>query len=167
MSLANGNLVALDQETGEALWTFETGLPLVSATPPSGEAGVEEVNNGEDTKPKDSIFPGIDGSLYAYRPSHGSDGSRIEVGGPVRNSNSKEGIRWKQAARNFRSTVYNSPIFLGAMLAWLGVGLHAVVYGHVLPEGVPVESQLRLRRKRAAEGERLGHCWFSSCRSCQ
>ena len=91
MSLANGNLVALDQETGETLWTFETGAPLVSSTPPDlsssgsgagGDGSEEEGLEGGGApapRPKDSIFPGTDGSLYAYRPAHGGEPSRIEV----------------------------------------------------------------------------------------
>ncbi len=85
ISLANGNLVALDQETGETLWTFETGAPLVSSTPPSTDdtapdSGEEpESGEGAASRPKDSIFPGTDGSLYAYRQAHGDEPPRIEV----------------------------------------------------------------------------------------
>ncbi len=90
MSLANGNLVALDQETGETLWTFETGMPLVSSTPPStsgsetdefeaGEAAGESGEGAAASRQKDSIFPGTDGSLYAYRPGQEGAPPRIEV----------------------------------------------------------------------------------------
>lgn len=91
MSLANGNLVALDQETGETLWTFETGAPLVSSTPITSAAGGAgeggEPGEGEDVeggtaaaaRAKDSIFPGTDGSLYAYRQPSSGEPPRIEV----------------------------------------------------------------------------------------
>jgi hypothetical protein len=74
VSLANGQLVSLHQDTGELLWSFDTGAPLLSSANPAAAAAPSP----DDAPPKEGIFPGTDGSLYAYRP--GDDGApRIEV----------------------------------------------------------------------------------------
>lgn len=56
VSLLDGKIAALDQETGGQLWEYDTGQPLVSN---KGTA-----SRGNDSKA--TVFPGADGSLYAY-----------------------------------------------------------------------------------------------------
>jgi len=56
VSLLDGKIAALDQETGGRLWEYDTGQPLVSN---KGTA-----SRGNDSKA--TVFPGADGSLYAY-----------------------------------------------------------------------------------------------------
>jgi hypothetical protein len=54
VSLLDGHVVALDQNTGRILWTFDSGAPLVSAKQSfSSSQGL-------------NVFPGTDGGLYAY-----------------------------------------------------------------------------------------------------
>lgn len=68
VSLADGRLISLRQDTGDTLWTFEAGGPLVSsANPRSQEVSID---GSEAALPaqKDILFPGTDGSLYVYRP---------------------------------------------------------------------------------------------------
>lgn len=83
VSLANGQLVALSEETGAVLWTLDTGAPLLSsANPAAAAAGKAGGGDGEEAPGaeglKEGIFPGSDGSLYVY--SVAEDGSpRIEV----------------------------------------------------------------------------------------
>lgn len=62
VSLLDGNLVAVDPGTGRVAWTFDSGLPLVTAK--KSEASTSNVN----------IFPGADGGLYAY---HSTDGLNV------------------------------------------------------------------------------------------
>lgn len=82
VSLANGQLLALDEDTGDLLWTFDTGAPLLSSTNPAmtsdlSKSGVH--GDGDDaTAVKDGIFPGTDGSLYIYRAGGGGI-PKIEV----------------------------------------------------------------------------------------
>lgn len=54
VSLLDGHVVALDQNTGRILWTFDSGAPLVSAK--QSFASSQGLN----------VFPGTDGGLYAY-----------------------------------------------------------------------------------------------------
>ena len=86
MSLADGKLVALDEATGDTLWTFDTGAPLVSSANaggggedgggPLGPGGVGEMVAAG----RENIFPGTDGSLYAYRlGEEEGEPPRIEV----------------------------------------------------------------------------------------
>ncbi|KAK9823205.1 hypothetical protein WJX72_001091 [[Myrmecia] bisecta] len=63
VSLLDGSLAALDSETGEQLWRFDSGSPLVSA---SGTASKQQAGRRPHT-----IFPGADGALYSYH----SDGA--------------------------------------------------------------------------------------------
>ncbi len=51
-SLLDGKIVALDPSSGRNLWSFDSGLPLVSAS---------------NFQPDRSIFPGADGALYVYK----------------------------------------------------------------------------------------------------
>ena len=51
-SLLDGKVVAVDPESGRNLWSFDSGLPLVSAS---------------NFQPDRSIFPGADGVLYVYK----------------------------------------------------------------------------------------------------
>lgn len=54
VSLLDGHVVALDQNTGRVVWTFDSGAPLVSAKQSfSSSQGL-------------NVFPGTDGGLYAY-----------------------------------------------------------------------------------------------------
>lgn len=71
VSLANGHLVAVDEDTGVLQWTFDTGAPLLASANPAF-ADVHGI--------KDGIFPGTDGSLYVFRSTDGNDGSvpRVE-----------------------------------------------------------------------------------------
>lgn len=71
VSLANGHLVAIDEETGVLQWTFDTGSPLLASANPAfadadGSFGL-----------KDGIFPGTDGSLYIFR-STDENSPRVE-----------------------------------------------------------------------------------------
>lgn len=63
-SLLDGSLVALDADTGQTLWTFDTGLPLLSSS------GFANAGRGS----KQAIFPATDGTLYSYKL--GSDGEQ-------------------------------------------------------------------------------------------
>lgn len=67
-SLLDGSLVSLDPETGQTLWTFDSGLPLLSSS------GLSERPDGG----KRAIFPGTDGTLYSYQPG-GSGKPGLEV----------------------------------------------------------------------------------------
>ncbi|KAK9861488.1 hypothetical protein WJX84_008156 [Apatococcus fuscideae] len=51
-SLLDGKVVAVDPVSGRDLWSFDSGLPLVSAS---------------NFQPDRSIFPGADGALYVYK----------------------------------------------------------------------------------------------------
>ena len=71
VSLANGHLVALDEDTGDLQWTFDTGSPLLtSANPAAAAAATAQPDRDGAHLPsvKEGIFPGTDGSLYIYRP---------------------------------------------------------------------------------------------------
>lgn len=59
VSLLDGTIGGIDQDTGRRLWLHDTGQPLVS------NKGVA----GQDDQDMATIFPGADGSLYAYRHS--------------------------------------------------------------------------------------------------
>ena len=65
VSLLDGSLVALDPQTGSQLWTFDTGVPLVSVAQQDGDAPF-------------SVLPGADGVLYAYKRGH-AFGQSLEV----------------------------------------------------------------------------------------
>jgi outer membrane protein assembly factor BamB len=75
VSLLDGNVVALDEATGETLWAFDTGSPLVSAS------GTTDGEGGSGADGPSTIFPGADGSLYAYR-HNGILARGVEVGTP-------------------------------------------------------------------------------------
>jgi len=63
----DGSVSAMDGETGEALWTFKSGSPLVSSsrTP---------VSPGDGRRGPSYVIPGTDGSLFALRPSSAGPG---------------------------------------------------------------------------------------------
>lgn len=82
VSLANGQLVALDNDSGDILWTFDSGTPLLSSANPGAAAVNLEGSPGDISgvaPPKEGIFPSTDGSLYVYRADD-KGLPRIEVG---------------------------------------------------------------------------------------
>lgn len=68
ISLLDGRIAAVDEETGRRLWVFDTGQPLVSNKGIAGQTAAD----------KSTIFPGADGSLYAYR--HDADAFEVRAG---------------------------------------------------------------------------------------
>ncbi|KAG2484704.1 hypothetical protein HYH03_016532 [Edaphochlamys debaryana] len=57
VTLLDGRVVAVQQDSGHVLWTYDTGTPLVT------------VKQGQAMAPRGlRIFPGVDGGLYAYGP---------------------------------------------------------------------------------------------------
>lgn len=72
--MANGHLVALDEDTGELQWSFDTGSPLLTSANPAAAAAAAAAGDDPEVDPatlpalKEGIFPGTDGSLYVYRP---------------------------------------------------------------------------------------------------
>lgn len=73
VTLLDGRIVAVDEASGRVMWTFDSGTPLVS------------VKQSQVVAAGLSIFPGVDGGLYAYGSTVGADGaigtSKLEVGG--------------------------------------------------------------------------------------
>ena len=69
VSLADGQIVALDEDTGRRVWSIDTGSPLVASSTDAQRRGSDEVLSGE----YEGIFPSTDGSLYTY--SVGEDGA--------------------------------------------------------------------------------------------
>lgn len=67
--LLDGRVVALEADSGQVLWTFASGSPLLS----SQQSGLAKLA-------RMAVFPGVDGGLYAY---HGTEGAnaKLEVGG--------------------------------------------------------------------------------------
>ncbi len=68
----DGTIVGVDGSSGARLWSFDTGAPLVSvrqADPPHGHTPL-------------NIFPGIDGSLYAYHGRAEDGQAQLEVRQP-------------------------------------------------------------------------------------
>jgi len=55
VSLADGRIVALDEDTGKEMWNIDTGSPLVMSSS-------KQMGEGET----EGIFPSTDGSLYTY-----------------------------------------------------------------------------------------------------
>ena len=71
VTLIDGNVHAIDADTGESLWMSSVGSPLIS----SWNLATEDPEAG--TTPP-AVFPGVDGSLYSYRS--GTDGEvKLEV----------------------------------------------------------------------------------------
>lgn len=66
VTLLDGRIVGLDKQNGARLWTYDSGAPLVSVK--QTEADSEAV----------TVFPGVDGSLYAYH-NRPSGPQRLEV----------------------------------------------------------------------------------------
>jgi outer membrane protein assembly factor BamB len=79
VAVLDGSLHALDADTGELKWSFSSGPPLVSASRRYNAAQrASEDKLGEpaesdkiDEEEEGMVFPGADGSLYAYRRGHG------------------------------------------------------------------------------------------------
>ena len=61
VSLADGQIVALDEDSGRKVWSIDTGSPLVTSSV-GRDHGSE--NGGEAAV--EGIFPSTDGSLYTY-----------------------------------------------------------------------------------------------------
>ena len=66
---ADGTVVALDAETGDTQWTWDTGAPLVASSPPNDAAMRSWDDGGRESTPEARpprfVFPGTDGALYA------------------------------------------------------------------------------------------------------
>eukprot|EP00889_Picochlorum_renovo_P003636 jgi/Picre1/30666/NNA_006027.t1 len=62
VSLADGQIVALDEDTGRRVWSIDTGSPLVASSTDAERRGGDDVHSGE----YEGIFPSTDGSLYTY-----------------------------------------------------------------------------------------------------
>ena len=110
MSLLDGTVRAVDRSSGETLWTFSSGGPLVQAhrsgADGSGRGDTDGVAIRGRTNP--TVFPGIDGSLYAYGGGESSaDGSGSGEGRPVLDvmavSTRPSKMRRVPKYRNFRS----------------------------------------------------------------
>ena len=77
--MLDGTVRAVDRSSGETLWTFSSGGPLVQAH----RSGADGSDTRGDTdgvairgRTNPTVFPGIDGSLYAYAVDEASaDGS--------------------------------------------------------------------------------------------
>ena len=63
MTLLDGHVVALNPASGQVLWTFDSGAPLVSAKQTPGL----------------NVFPGADGGLYAYHGMRREVDAGLEV----------------------------------------------------------------------------------------
>ncbi|KFM23556.1 Serine/threonine-protein kinase/endoribonuclease IRE1 [Auxenochlorella protothecoides] len=75
VSLANGRLVALDPGTGEEVWSFDSGAPLVSS---AASWDAAPAPGSRPPGPQDIVFPGTDGSLYVAREGPGTSPVRVE-----------------------------------------------------------------------------------------
>ena len=62
VSLADGQIVALDEDTGRKVWSIDTGSPLVASSTDAERRAGDDVHSGE----YEGIFPSTDGSLYTY-----------------------------------------------------------------------------------------------------
>ena len=67
MSLLDGTVRAVDRSSGETLWTFSSGGPLVQAHR-SGADGSDTRGGGVAIRGRTNPtgFPGVDGSHFAY-----------------------------------------------------------------------------------------------------
>lgn len=64
VSLADGKIVALDENTGELVWTVDTGSPLVMSS--------------KDAASTEGIFPSTDGSLFTYKMNEDGTAGSVE-----------------------------------------------------------------------------------------
>lgn len=71
VSLLDGSVFAIDQESGSRLWTFASGFPLVSASGATDYGKQGDSGSRALSKSSRTIFPGIDGALYSYRQDGG------------------------------------------------------------------------------------------------
>lgn len=60
----DGRVSALDENSGEILWTFDSGSPLITTS--------------QDLSSEAQVFPGIDGSLYVLH----DNSPKLEVTAP-------------------------------------------------------------------------------------
>lgn len=67
MSLLDGRVLGVDGSSGHTMWAFDSGEPLVS------------VAQAQPVMPNLSIFPGVDGSLYAYQGGLAGEAPTLEV----------------------------------------------------------------------------------------
>ena len=100
VSLLDGTVCAVDRDTGETVWSFSSGGPLVRASGGGGDGGGGRdpaIDDGDDDDDDDAdairgrprgarpatVFPGVDGSLYSlsHRRRRDRDGGESEVGG--------------------------------------------------------------------------------------
>ena len=78
VSLLDGTVRAVDARTGETMWSFDSGGPLVRA---HGSPTGADSTGGVAIRPTSPVvFPGVDGSLYAYG---GESSSSDTTGGEV------------------------------------------------------------------------------------
>ena len=66
VSLANGYLVAIDEDTGKEVWRVDTGAPLVASSARYDGQGDEDKRTQLQLR-KEGILPGTDGTLYTYK----------------------------------------------------------------------------------------------------
>lgn len=59
----DGVLKGIDTATGETIWQFDSGSPLVSSHTP------DALSKGHNSAP--TFFPGADGGLYHYNQGEG------------------------------------------------------------------------------------------------
>jgi serine/threonine-protein kinase/endoribonuclease IRE1 len=64
VSLADGTIVALDENTGERLWSVDTGSPLVMSS--------------KEASSREGIFPSTDGSLFTYKMNDDGSAGSVE-----------------------------------------------------------------------------------------
>ena len=64
VSLADGAIVALDENTGERIWTVDTGSPLVMSS--------------KEASSREGIFPSTDGSLFTYKMNDDGSAGSVE-----------------------------------------------------------------------------------------
>lgn len=64
VSLADGTIVALDENTGERIWTVDTGSPLVMSS--------------KEASSREGIFPSTDGSLFTYKMNDDGSAGSVE-----------------------------------------------------------------------------------------
>lgn len=67
MSLLDGKVVAVDQDTGRQLWTFDSGPPLLSVSGTAEDKQEAEDADSTARSSLQSVIPSVHGKLYGYR----------------------------------------------------------------------------------------------------